>query len=313
MIEAQSLGASAGSLELSPSSFTFPNEPMGGVSAQEQFSLTNTSATSTVSGLQITSPQMPGAHGDFSLQSTSCGATLAPGANCIVLVTFTPTSSAAAQFTPVSSSLTVTDSNSDSVSSTLTGTANDYQIQLASGQPLEVSVFQGNAATFHLQVAASGSFGQSGEQVSIICPSGTPAQSTCTAKPATVSATPGTPGAFTITIQTSSTITQAKLTPPGHGHPEYPFSGPVLLFSALGIIGIASLLTFKGRLRYVSVSVLALSAGMLVNGCHSSSIKATPTPTGAAQILVQGAAITQSGAPLNATRGLTVTLDVLKP
>jgi sugar lactone lactonase YvrE len=312
VMEAQSMGASTGPLQLSPASFTFPNEPMGGVSAQQQFTLTNTSTTSTVSGLQITSPQASSAHGDFSLQSTSCGATLAPGANCFMLVAFTPTSSAAGTFTPVSLALTVVDSDSDSVSSTLTGTANDYQIQLANGQPLEVSVFQGNAATFNLQVAASGTFGQSGEQVSIICPSGTPTQSTCTAKPATVSPKPGTPAAFTITVQTSNTITQAKLVPPGFGRPEYPVSGPLLLFSAFGLMGIAWLLTLKGRLRYAGISVWALSAGLLVNGCHSSSTKAIATPTGATQILVQGAAITQTGAPLNATRGLTVTLDVLK-
>lgn len=309
VIEAQSMGVSAGPLQLSPSSFTFPNEPMGGVSAQQQFTL---SATAAVSGLQIASPLTSTAHGDFSLQGTSCGATLSAGASCFINVAFTPTSSAAAQFTPVSSNLTVTDSNSDSVSSTLSGTANDYQVQLASGQPLEVSVFQGNAATFNLQVAASGTFGQNGEQVSIVCPSGTPAQSTCTAKPAAVSPKPGSPAAFTITIQTSNTITQAKLMPTSPVRPEYPLSGPFLVFSALGLIGIVSLLTLRGRIRYVSVTALALSAGMLVNGCHSASTKASATPAGAAQILVQGVAIGQSGAPLNATRGLTVTLDVLK-
>lgn len=309
VIEAQSLGASTGPLQLSPSSFTFPNEPMGGVSAQQQFTL---AASAAVSGLQIASPLASSAHGDFSLQGTSCGSTLAAGATCFINVAFTPTSSAAAQFTPVSSSLTVTDSNSDSVSSTLTGTADDYQIQLASGQPLEVSVFQGDAVTFHLQVAASGAFGQNGEQVSIICPSGTPAQTTCTAKPATVSPTPGSPAAFTITLQTSNTVTQAKLMPTGPGGLEYLSPGPFLLFSALGLVAVTSLLALGGRIRYVSVCVVALSAVVLLNGCHSASTKATATPAGAAQILVQGAALTQSGAPLNATRGLTVTLDVLK-
>lgn len=312
VIEAQGLGVSAGPLQLSPPSFAFPNEPMGGISAQQQFTLTNTSTTSAVSGLQVTSPQPPSAHGDFSLQNNSCGATLAPGASCAMLVAFTPSSSAAAQFTPVSSSLTVTDSNSDSVSSSLTGTANDYQIQLASGQPLEVSVFQGNAATFHLQVAASGSFGQNGEQVSIVCPSGTPAQSTCTAKPATVSPTPGSPAAFTITIQTSSTLTQARLTPPGRVRPDDFLNGPSLLFSGLGLLGLVSLLALRGRLRYVSVSALAISAGMLLGGCHHGSVSSTATPAGVVQILVQGTATAQGGASLNATRGLTVTLDVLK-
>lgn len=311
IVEAQGLGAPSTALTLSPSAWTFPDEPMGGVSPQQQFTVTNNSGA-TVSGLQIASPPMPSANADFSLQSTSCLPTLAANASCVINVSFTPKSSTAAQFNPVSSSVSVTDSNSDSSSATLTGTANDYQIQLANGQPLEVSVIAGNAATFDLQVVSLGSFGQNGEQVSVTCPSGTPAQSVCTVSPSTVSPKPGSPASVTVKIQTSSKITQANAIP-GAGHRRGP-TGVVsaLLISVLALIGFGAVASSKRRLRVVCFPALVLSAAILFNGCHHASTSATETPAGATQILLQGAALNQSGAPLNATRGITVTLDVLK-
>ncbi|HKQ85655.1 MAG TPA: NHL repeat-containing protein [Candidatus Acidoferrales bacterium] len=311
IIEAQSLGSPSTALALSPSSWTFSDEPMGGVSAQQQFTLTNNSQ-STVSGIQITSPPMPGANADFSLESTSCLPTLAANATCVISVSFTPKSSTAAQFNPVSSALSVSDSSSDSASSTLTGTANDYQIQLASGQPLEVSVVAGNAATFNLQVVSLGSFGQNGEQVSVTCPSGTPAQSVCTVSPPTVSPKPGSPASVAVKIQTSSTITQAShVLPMTFDFPGAP-TGLLIFVSVLALIGFGVLAASRGRLRYIYFPAFVLCAAILLNGCHHASRSATATPAGATQILLQGAALNQSGAPLNATRGITVTLDVLK-
>ncbi|HKV49342.1 MAG TPA: NHL repeat-containing protein [Candidatus Acidoferrales bacterium] len=309
IIEAQGLGAPSTALSLSPSAWTFPDEPMGGVSAQQQFTLTNNSATA-VSGLQITSPPMSSANADFSLQSTSCLPTLAASASCVVNVSFTPKSSTAAQFNPVSSSVSVSDSSSDSPTATLTGTANDYQIQLASGQPLEVSVVAGNAATFNLQVVSVGSFGQNGEQVSLTCPSGTPAQSVCTVSPSTVSPKPGAPASVTVKIQTSSKIIQAE-TVPGSGYPGGPIS-IVLFISLFALSAFAALVAPKCRLRFACFPALILSVAILFISCHHASTSATETPAGAAQILLQGAALSQNGAPLNATRGITVTLDVLK-
>lgn len=310
IIEAQSMGSPGTALALSPSSWTFSDEPMGGVSAQQQFTLTNNSS-STVSGVQITSPALPSANGDFSLESTSCLPTLAANATCVINVSFTPKSSTAAQFSPISSAVSVTDSTSDSASSTLTGTANDYQIQLASGQPLEVSVAAGNAATFNLQVVSQGSFGQNGEQVSVTCPSGTPAQSVCTVSPPAVSPKPGSPASVTVKIQTSSNITQAIVVPKS-AHPHGPIGGVALLFSVLTFACFAALAAPKSRLRFACFPAFVVSAAILLNGCHHASTSATATPAGVTQILLQGAALSQSGAPLNATRGITVTLNVLK-
>lgn len=311
VIEAQNLGSPSGNLSLSPASWAFPNEPMGGISAQQQFTLTNNSA-STISGLQVASPLMPSVGADFSLQSTSCLPTLSAGASCTINVAFTPKSSTAAQFNPVSSTVSVTDSSSDSATSSLSGTADDYQLQLANGQPLEVSVFAGSAATFNLQATSLGAFGQNGEQVAITCPNDTPPQSVCTVNPAAVSPKPGSPATFTLKIQTSSNLIQADLPPANVTPPSASSAKLVAIISIVALIGIALLSVAKGRLRYAAIPVLAFGAAVLLNGCHHASAIARATPPGTTQILIQGSALSQSGASLNATRGLTVTLDVVK-
>jgi len=304
IIEAQNMGDPAGTLSISPSSWTFPNEPIGGVSAQEPFTITNNSG-STVSGVEITSPPPSSGNADFSLESSSCLSTLAAGASCVANVSFTPATATDSDLGALSSSLSVTDVNSDTAAATLGGTADDYQLQLAPGQPLETSVIQGESVTFQLQVAALGAFGQNGEQVSIFCPSGTPAQSICTITNPVVSPKPGTPAPFSITIKTSSKYFQAKLPPPVSTR------GLFLAGIFLSALSFGFLVFLRGRWRAFGVPALALLASIFFMGCHSASIIGAATPTGPTQILVQGSALNQNGAALNATRGITVTLDVL--
>ncbi len=69
---------------LSPTSLTFPKTVVGVTSTPQTVTLTNTG----VSTLNIASI-VPS--GDFAVQSTNCGGTLAPNAKCMVNVTFTPT------------------------------------------------------------------------------------------------------------------------------------------------------------------------------------------------------------------------------
>jgi len=307
IVEAQNMGDPLGTLSVSPASWTFPNEPIGGVSTQEQFTITNNSG-GTVSGLQITSPLQPSSNGDFSLESSSCLSTLAASASCVANVSFTPATVTDADLGALSSSVSVTDVNDDSASAAISGTADDYQLQLAAGQPLEASVIAGESVTFQLQAVALGVFGQNGEQVSIFCPSGTPAHSVCTVKNPVLAPTPGSPAPFSVTIATSSKYFQAKLPPPGLPFWTRGFFLIGLLLSGV-IVGLFVFL--KGRYRVVGVPALALFAAVLFVGCHHASIVGTATPTGPTQVLIQGSALSQNGTPLNATRGITITVDVL--
>jgi hypothetical protein len=76
--------ASGPIVSLSPASLTFAKTDVGVTSKAKSVTLTNTGAST----LSITSIA---ASGDFAIQSTTCGGTLAPKAKCTVKVTFTPT------------------------------------------------------------------------------------------------------------------------------------------------------------------------------------------------------------------------------
>ncbi len=76
--------ASGPIVSLSPTSLTFPKTDVGVTSKPKTVTLTNTGAST----LNIASIAPSG---DFAVQSTNCGSTLAPSAKCTVNVTFTPT------------------------------------------------------------------------------------------------------------------------------------------------------------------------------------------------------------------------------
>ncbi|HXR96360.1 MAG TPA: choice-of-anchor D domain-containing protein [Terriglobales bacterium] len=72
-------------VQISPSSLTFAAQTVGSTSPVQKLTLTNTGSAT----LSITSVA---ASGDFG-QTNTCGTSLAAGANCLISVTFTPTSS----------------------------------------------------------------------------------------------------------------------------------------------------------------------------------------------------------------------------
>jgi hypothetical protein len=74
----------SGTVTLSPSSLTFPSEPVGTTSPAQTATLSN----GTASAISITAVTTSG---DFHLASDGCGTSLAAGASCTVSITFTPT------------------------------------------------------------------------------------------------------------------------------------------------------------------------------------------------------------------------------
>lgn len=303
IIVALNSGSPLSTLSVSPSSSTFANEPVGGISPQQQFTVTNNS-NATVSGLTITSPSGPQANGNFSLESTSCASNLAAQATCAVNVSFTPTTVAS----NLSSTVSASDSGGNSASAPISGTGDDFQLQLAANQSQEMSVVPGQSVTFKLQAAASGVFGQNGEQVAITCPNGTPAHSTCTVTPATVSPTPGSPASFTVTIQTSSTVVSAGSL---FARPSAPGITPSRVALFIFVLGMAALLICAPRSRRTAFGFGLVFVALLFNGCHHASQLNLATPLGSTQLLIQGSALAHDGTSLNASRGATIIVDVV--
>jgi sugar lactone lactonase YvrE len=143
-------GAGQSNITISPGSAAFGNAPTGGATGTQQFTLSNTSST-TVTGLTIPKSTGPA---DFTVESNNCTVTLAASSSCTLNIAFTPTATGAR-----SGSLTITDATStDSATASLTGTGDDYEIQLAANQLTSLSVQTGAAATFNLQVVPDSVF-----------------------------------------------------------------------------------------------------------------------------------------------------------
>lgn len=288
------VGTSQGSLSITPGSAAYGNEPSGGATAPQSFTVSNTSTTLTITGLNVPKTSAPA---DFTEQSNSCTTTLASNASCTLSVAFTPTTTGAR-----SATLTVTDSNSaDSASTALTGTGDDYQLQLASGQLSSVSVQAGAAATFNLQVVPDNVFSGT---VTFVCPNNLPTNTTCTFSPPTANVTPGKPTPFTVTFQTTGIINPFKPSMfPQRIPPNIPRFPALLVMGALAML--AS--TAGGRRRFVPTTIGALVMVLVLLGCSKGRSQASigATPAGTSTMAVTGNA-------QNASRALTITLNVVQ-
>jgi len=111
-------------IQLNPSSLVFPAQSLGTTSAPETVTITN--GDNTLTGLTVGAPTGPNA-GDFA-QTTNCPTTLAPGAQCTVTVTFTPTTSGVG-----TASILLTDSAPGSPQSiNVTGTTSSLTLSASS-------------------------------------------------------------------------------------------------------------------------------------------------------------------------------------
>ena len=224
-------GVPANGVTLTPpaNQVPFGPEPVAGTSPTQAFTLTNNS-TGTIS--QITSGFQGANAADFTVLNSSCSGTLLANTSCTLNVAFVPQATGAR-----SASLAVT-FTSAGVQSTLTaavtGTGDDYQIMPAMnvGPIYLLTVIQGSAATFQLQIVPDDTF--SGP-VTLLCPSGSslPLATTCGISAGTTVTTPlvpmltlnvspNTPVPFNVTFQTTSAV----ITKTGTDAPGFSGKGP---------------------------------------------------------------------------------------
>lgn len=282
------VGASQGSISLTPTSASYGNEPSGGVTATQPFTLSTSAA---VTGLTIPKATAPA---DFTVQSNSCTTSLAANSSCTLNIAFTPTTTGSR-----SATLTVTDSSpTDSASTDLSGTGDDYQIQLANGQLTSVSIQAGASATFNLQVVPDNVFSGS---VAFVCPINLPTNTTCTFSSPTINVTAGTPAPFSVAFQTTGIINPLTTWVPINGSPLN------LTVSMLVLIVGGALFRFRPNTAWIAPASALLVAVMMLVGCK----KATPpasigaTPAGTYTMAV-------TGNSQNASRALTITLNVVQ-
>lgn len=295
VLEFVGAGVAAG-VTLAPGTFDFGDEPKGGATPTQQFTLANNSGAS-ITGLSI---GFEGGNAtDFQSNGSSCLATLANNTSCNINVAFIPSDVGLR-----SSSLTVT-SSAPTQQSSVSGTGDDYELNLTPSQIQSLTVVAGNSVTFNLQATNDAVFTGT---VTFECPGNVPAATLCTFSPPTVTFNaPLQTIPFMITFQTTSrTKVPGTEVPPVSNFPDRP-SGP-LPFPFL--IGLCFLLALYGVIRgfraprpaaVFALSILAIAA--VIVGCHHKGLTINGTPAGTTNMIVQGTS-------QNATRGVPIQLVV---
>jgi hypothetical protein len=214
---------------LSPLTLTFAKQPVGTTSAPQTITLTNAGAAPlTISSIAV---------GPNFTQTDSCGASVPAGAKCTISVVFAPTSSG-----NLTGTLTIADNASGSPQTVpLSGTGADFSLSAASGSSTSQTVAPGQSATYTLNLSPAGGFNQA---VSLSC-SGTPAQSTCSVSPSTI--TPGGTAPVPVTVTVSTTAPSAAT--PGVNRTPPPLKR---LPQVLWFLGVASLLGFLTGSRWLA-------------------------------------------------------------
>ena len=317
--------------------FGFCNEPSGGTSTANTYTLVNDS------GVQITGLTIPKGSttpnsstlSDFTVKSTTCTSALAASATCQISVAFTPQGTGLRQ-----GAIVVTDGLGFVAAVNLAGAGDDYNLQLASSQSLELTVAAGSTATFSAQVIPDSVFGLNGERVTFVCPTNLPANTSCAITPCPATITAGTPASFQIAFVTSSAATVAPVPTagcsgygpslnaaspgapgPGLRPPGVPGTGtraavfPVVATLALLALffGRMDLLAGRARKRVALMSACAgLAVVVIVAGCggHGAAKPTSATPASTTTMQLQGNALDASGNPLNTSRSLHVILNV---
>ncbi len=324
-------------------SFTYCNEPTAGTSSPVAFTLRNTSAT-TVSNIVIapafvpTGTNPPPAPTNFTTTSTSCTGTLTAGSSCVINVAFTPLTPG-----PLVGQLVVSDGiTSDTVSVNLSGTGDDFSIAIAPGVSPEVTVEQGNTATWSAVLTSDSVFGGEGEKVTLACPTNLPLFTTCEFTPCPLTPTVGGTTAFSILVHTSTATSE---TPPisnpcnstqpsgrmhaaaragvltisssqaGGGGSRFPALLSLIATIALPAFGYFAMRSTArtATRRAFAALVLTLIASGIVAACHKgNNVNSTATPIAVTSMNVTANAVDSSGNSLHASRGLQITLDVIK-
>jgi len=287
------IGIAPPTVTLSPTSLSFAAQVVRSTSSGQSITLT-TSGSGTLANILIS------ASGQFGA-SSNCGASVAGGGSCTIMVTFTPTAVGNQTGTLVIASNAANGPQMVSLS----GLGTDFSISPAAGSSSSATVNAGQPATY--TVSAVGTSGFSGT-VSLSCTS--PAtQSTCGVSPNSLMVNGTTPVNATVTV---TTIARSAL-PPRWRPPILPPGLRVVLPWLLLLLSLAILIralrqrSRRRRRAWVGLAAMLMAAAMFF-GCGGGGSNAPPpppqgTPAGTYPITVSG---TSAGVARTTMLSLTV-------
>jgi sugar lactone lactonase YvrE len=265
-------------VQLSSISLSFADQFVGTTSATAQtVTVTNNGTASlTISKIAVT-----GAYSETDNCTTAPIPVGPTGNTCTINVKFTPTAAGAN-----AGSITITD-NATPATQTITLTGNGFTVSLgaASGGSTSATVKAGGTATYNLQFATSATTSTTPISITVAC-SDPASKSTCNA-PATVTLTPGTPLAYTVTVSTTAASMMAPQSEPKSMPPANLPLGTLtiiaLLFCIATLTAAAKNPAFRARAIRVTVTacllLMPIAAGSMLTGCASSGgSSSTPPP-----------------------------------
>lgn len=250
---------------LSPATLAFGTLTTGTTSAAQTVTLSNPgTAVLSITGISIT-----GANAAQFAQTSTCGASLAAGATCVISITFTPT--AVASYSAAISVANNATGSPQSVSLTGTGAVPapaDFSIG-ASNSPQTVA--RGTNAQYPITLTPLGGAFSSVITLSV---SGLPTGATASFSPATV--TPGSsPGNSTLTVTTGGI---ASLSAPHFGNSRFDGEGVVIALAFLSLPWIRTKRIRLSSTRMLSAAVLLIGTIGLW-GCGSGGFAAHSSQT----------------------------------
>lgn len=327
VVEFPGVGAPAplAAVTISPSQFDFGDEPTGGTTPAQTFTLTNNSTSALT--LSTTDFIFTGTNPSDFTQTNNCVPQVLAGSSCQINVTFAPQGKGARQ-----AILQVSDADPSSPQTAqVSGTGDDFQITVASTGSTSQNVIPGKSATFNLQISPDATFSGT---VTPVCPLQLPNNTlTCAIKPTTVSVTAGQPAPFTVTIGTGGPNATATglVAPLLWNFPRGPMrflllatlaavllilisgaylrSPRVRLFMWLFVVLFAQMFACNSSRRRVlagsCLAVFAMCAAITLAGCGGYSAPSNPNETPPGIYTIDISATAQ-----NASRAITLTVNV---
>jgi hypothetical protein len=286
-------------VSLSSNSLSFGTVLEGTTSMVQSVTLANTGNGT----LNIFSVSVVGA--DYT-QTNTCGSSVAAGANCIINVSYSPTSSGANQ-----TRIDVTDNAANSPQTiALSGTGTEFLLMPATGASTSQTVNAGATANYSLTLTPSAT---TRDTVTLSC-SGAPPAAVCSVSPTQQTFRSSSAVSVSISVSTTS---RSGLAMRG-GFPTAPLLRYLALLTMMSSLSIAGILTVRatsgtcGPLvsRYAICFVFTLSFLLLI-GCGGSSPQSTPpppsgTPAGTYTLTVTAVSASSTNPNQTVTLNLTV-------
>jgi hypothetical protein len=259
------------SVSFSPVSLTFPGTAVGASAPAMNVVLTNSGGGAlTITGITVT-----GTNSSSFTQTNTCGSTVNAGANCSIIVTFTPTTTGA-----LTAAISVADNAAGSPQMVqLQGTGATFLAPAVS--PTSLTLTAGQTGMIAATVTSVAPFAGT---VTVSC-TGAPAAATCIPSPMMLTLTPGSSATSMVAV----TTTARGLLPPA-GSPQAPVGPltavPVLAMAVLAGMFIAMRRTGRmdatmGRcLAGIGLASVLLWVGLLAACGGSSGSSTTGTPAG---------------------------------